>query len=389
MSTTSKPVVRAVGLTKVFRDFWGRPKARAVNDIDFEIHEGEVVGLLGPNGSGKSTTVKMILGLLYPTGGQLSVLGRSPRAVETKREIGYLPEESYLYKYLTAEETLDFFGALFNLSREERRRRIDQLLDMVGMAHARRRRVGEFSKGMARRIGLAQAMINDPEFLILDEPTSGLDPLGCREVKDLIMALKRRGKTVVVTSHLLSDIEDICDRVIILYGGKIRATGTLNELLTMKQETRIVTPELPPEVMKKMLELLRANFKDGEFSVDHPHRSLESYFLDVIEQAKAESVETAGAISSGQIAEYLSADDPAGAVLQSLLDEDKPAKQEEQAAPAVAVPEEAEVLENKIGALAEDEPRQEETAAPEADEESLRNLEAADEKLADLLGKNK
>ena len=389
MSTTSKPVVRAVGLTKVFRDFWGRPKARAVNDIDFEIHEGEVVGLLGPNGSGKSTTVKMILGLLYPTGGQLSVLGRSPRAVETKREIGYLPEESYLYKYLTAEETLDFFGALFNLSREERRRRIDQLLDMVGMAHARRRRVGEFSKGMARRIGLAQAMINDPEFLILDEPTSGLDPLGCREVKDLIMALKRRGKTVVVTSHLLSDIEDICDRVIILYGGKIRATGTLNELLTMKQETRIVTPELPPEVMKKMLELLRANFKDGEFSVDHPHRSLESYFLDVIEQAKAESVETAGAISSGQIAEYLSADDPAGAVLQSLLDEDKPAKQEEQAAPAVAVPEEAEVLENKIGALAEDEPRQEETAAPEADEESRRNLEAADEKLADLLGKNK
>ena len=389
MSTTSKPVVRAVGLTKVFRDFWGRPKARAVNDIDFEIHEGEVVGLLGPNGSGKSTTVKMILGLLYPTGGQLSVLGRSPRAVETKREIGYLPEESYLYKYLTAEETLDFFGALFNLSREERRRRIDQLLDMVGMAHARRRRVGEFSKGMARRIGLAQAMINDPEFLILDEPTSGLDPLGCREVKDLIMALKRRGKTVVVTSHLLSDIEDICDRVIILYGGKIRATGTLNELLTMKQETRIVTPELPPEAMKKMLELLRANFKDGEFSVDHPHRSLESFFLDVIEQAKAESVETAGAISNGQIAEYLSADDPAGAVLQSLLDEDKPAKQEEQAAPAVAVPEEAEVLENKIGALAEDEPRQEETVAPEADEESRRNLEAADEKLADLLGKNK
>ena len=389
MSTTSKPVVRAVGLTKVFRDFWGRPKARAVNDIDFEIHEGEVVGLLGPNGSGKSTTVKMILGLLYPTGGQLSVLGRSPRAVETKREIGYLPEESYLYKYLTAEETLDFFGALFNLSKEERRRRIDQLLDMVGMAHARRRRVGEFSKGMARRIGLAQAMINDPEFLILDEPTSGLDPLGCREVKDLIMALKRRGKTVVVTSHLLSDIEDICDRVIILYGGKIRATGTLNELLTMKQETRIVTPELPPEAMKKMLELLRANFKDGEFSVDHPHRSLESYFLDVIEQAKAESVETAGAISSGQIAEYLSADDPAGAVLQSLLDEDKPAKQEEPAVPAVAVPEEAEVLENKIGALAEDEPRQEETAVPEADEESRRNLEAADEKLADLLGKNK
>ena len=391
MATTSNPVVRAVGLTKVFRDFWGRPKARAVNDIDFEIHEGEVVGLLGPNGSGKSTTVKMILGLLYPTGGQLSVLGRSPRAVETKREIGYLPEESYLYKYLTAEETLDFFGALFNLSKAERCRRIDQLLDMVGMAHARRRRVGEFSKGMARRIGLAQAMINDPAFLILDEPTSGLDPLGCREVKDLIMALKKRGKTVVVTSHLLSDIEDICDRVIILYGGQIRATGTLNELLTVKQETRIVTPELPADAMKKLLELLRANFREGEFSIDHPHRSLESYFLDVIEQAKAESVETAGVVGGGKVAEYLSGEEKSDAVLESLLAETRP--EPAPAAPAAPAeepaPAKAEALEDRIGALADDEPRQAAAAAAAPDEEERRNLEAADEKLADLLGKNK
>ncbi len=209
MASEAPVVVSAVGLTKVFKDFWGRPKAKAVNDIDFEVREGEVLGLLGPNGSGKSTTVKMILGLLYPSGGSLKVMGRSPRAVETKREIGYLPEESYLYKYLTAEETLDFFGGLFNLSKAERKMRIEQLLDMVGMSHARNRRVGEFSKGMARRIGLAQAMINDPDFLILDEPTSGLDPLGCKEVKDLIMTLKKRGKTVLITSHLLSDIEDI------------------------------------------------------------------------------------------------------------------------------------------------------------------------------------
>jgi len=140
MAEQRESIVRAVGLTKVFRDFWGRPKAKAVNDISFTIEPGEVIGLLGPNGSGKSTTVKMLLGLLYPTGGILNVLGRSPRAVETKREIGYLPEESYLYKYLTAEETLDFFGSLFNLSRADRKKRIDQLLDMVGMAHARRRR---------------------------------------------------------------------------------------------------------------------------------------------------------------------------------------------------------------------------------------------------------
>ena len=321
----AQDAIRAVGLTKVFRDFWNRPKARAVNEIDFTVKEGEVVGLLGPNGSGKSTTVKMILGLLYPTAGQLTVLGKAPRAVETKREIGYLPEESYLYKYLTAEETLDFFGALFNLSAAERKNRIDQLLDMVGLAHARHRRVGEFSKGMQRRIGLAQAMINDPSLLIFDEPTSGLDPLGCREVKDLIMELKKRGKTVLITSHLLSDVEDICDRVIILYGGQIRAQGSLNDILTISDSTRIVTPSLAPEVTEKVLNILRENLNGEEFVLDHPRRSLEDFFLDVIAQAKSESVATSGA-QDGSIAEYLTANDESkndeeSAVLKSLIAE--------------------------------------------------------------------
>lgn len=319
------PVVQAVGLTKVFRDFWGRPKARAVNSIDFEIAPGEVVGLLGPNGSGKSTTVKMLLGLLYPTGGKLSVFGKSPRAVETKREIGYLPEESYLYKYLTAEETLDFFGSLFNLSAGDRKKRIDQLLDMVGLAHARRRRVGEFSKGMARRIGLAQAMINDPAFLILDEPTSGLDPLGCKEVKDLIIALKKRGKTVLITSHLLSDIEDICDRVIILYGGKVRAEGNLNSLLTVTDANRITTPALKESAMEELLALLNANLSGGEFTIDHPRRSLEEFFLDVIAKAKSDSVETAGVVGGGRIADYLTGDETAD-TLASLIAETAPVR---------------------------------------------------------------
>lgn len=324
MERNYEPVVQAVGLTKMFRDFWHRPKARAVNGIDFEIKPGEVVGLLGPNGSGKSTTVKMLLGLLYPTGGRVTVFGKSPRAVETKREIGYLPEESYLYKFLTAEETLDFFGSLFNISPEDRKRRIDQLLDMVGLDHARYRRVGEFSKGMARRIGLAQAMINDPAFLILDEPTSGLDPLGCREVKDLILALKKRGKTVLITSHLLSDVEDICDRVIILYGGQIRAEGALDDLLTVSDKTRIMTPQLPKEAMDKLLGLLRENLHGEEFKVDHPRRTLEEFFLDVITQARNESVETAGVSGSGGIADYLANGDNVdkedkNAVLDSLL----------------------------------------------------------------------
>ena len=390
MANEKTPVVSAIGLTKVFRDFWGRPKAKAVNDIDFEINEGEVVGLLGPNGSGKSTTVKMILGLLYPTGGRLTVLGRSPQAVETKKEIGYLPEESYLYKYLTAEETLDFFGSLFNLSKAERARRIDQLLDMVGMTHARRRRVGEFSKGMARRIGLAQAMINDPTFLILDEPTSGLDPLGCKEVKDLILTLKKRGKTVLITSHLLSDIEDICDRVIILYGGQVRATGTLNELLEVNKENRIITPALEPQVMQKLLELLRDNLDGENFTVDHPRRTLEEFFLDVIARAKAESVETAGVVGGGKIAEYLAENEQSSELLNSLISDAPvaPAPAEQADAPAPAA---EKSIDEKLDALTADAPAKPEVAnvPPPADEEAAKNLDEADAKLGDLLGKNK
>ena len=379
-----EPVVRAVGLTKVFRDFWGRPKARAVNDIDFEIRPGEVVGLLGPNGSGKSTTVKMLLGLLYPTGGKLSVFGRSPRAVETKREIGYLPEESYLYKYLTAEETLDFFGSLFDLSAADRKKRIDQLLEMVGMAHARRRRVGEFSKGMARRIGLAQAMINDPSFLILDEPTSGLDPLGCREVKDLILALKKRGTTVLVTSHLLSDVEDICDRVIILYGGKIRAQGELSELLTVSDSNRIVTPSLPQEAMEQIQEIIRKNLPAGDFTVDHPRRSLEDFFLNVINTAKRDSVETAGVVSGGKIADYLEKGDETSAVLASLIEEPKAAEPEKPAAVEEKVKNDdlSGKLENLTAEAVQEKPAPEETKPAE-------DLSEVDAKLDDLLGNRK
>lgn len=385
MEEAKVPVVSAVGLTKEFRDFWGRPKARAVNDIDFEIRPGEVVGLLGPNGSGKSTTVKMLLGLLYPTGGRLTVMGRSPRAVETKREIGYLPEESYLYKYLTAEETLDFFGSLFNLSAADRKLRIEQLLDMVGLTHARRRRVGEFSKGMARRIGIAQAMINDPSFLILDEPTSGLDPLGCREVKDLILTLKKRGKTVLVTSHLLSDVEDVCDRVIILYGGRIRATGALSDLLTEADATTITTPALPKEEMDKVLAELRSALRGEEIRVDHPRKSLEEFFLDVIARAKSESVETAGVVSGGRIAKYLAEGDEKSAVLESLLQTPEPQKN----APREAAPEaeqKSEAEEEKLTDLMEEKlvPREEEAApAPDVRKE----LSDADRKLNDILGK--
>ncbi len=329
MSNVKKePVITAVGLCKVFRDFWARPKARAVNDIDFEVRQGEVFGLLGPNGSGKSTTVKMLLGLLYPTGGNLKVLGKNPRAVETKKLVGYLPEETYLYKYLTAQETLEFFGSLFGLYGEELKSRVDQLLDMVGLSHARNRCVGEFSKGMQRRIGLAQAMINDPSLLILDEPTSGLDPLGCREVKDLIKLLKERGKTVVVTSHLLSDIEDVCDRVVILYGGEIRAEGELSEILKVETDCQITLPKLNAKQTEKVLKSLRENLATDEINISYPRMDLEEYFLEVINKARAEDVQTAGSVGNGEIADYLKNDEEVkeNELLKSLTADDVEAK---------------------------------------------------------------
>src|SRR5881409_411071 len=272
-------IVSVRGLTKVFKDFWGRPKARAVDDVDFEVRRGEVFGLLGPNGSGKSTTVKLILGLLYPTKGHIEVFGHSPRHVATKSRIGYLPEESYLYRYLNSRETLGFFGNLFKLSTGERTRRTDQLLDMVGLTQTRTRSVGEFSKGMQRRIGLAQALINDPDLVLLDEPTAGLDPIGCREVKDLILALARRGKTVILSSHLLSDVEDVCDRVVIYYGGRIQAMGPLKDLLARPDAIRITSPALSRQTMERVLEIIRKDVADDKVRIDTPTQNLESYFL--------------------------------------------------------------------------------------------------------------
>src|SRR5688572_6483508 len=301
----SENVIVVRGLTKVFKDFWNRPKARAVDNVNFEVKRGEVFGLLGPNGSGKSTTVKMLLGLLFPTKGHIEVFGHSPRHVATKSRIGYLPEESYLYRYLDSDETLDFFGNLFDLPPAERKQRSEQLLDMVGLSKARRRQVGEFSKGMQRRIGLAQALINDPDLVILDEPTAGLDPLGCREVKDLILALARRGKTVILSSHLLSDVEDVCDRVVIYYGGKVQAMGTLKELLATPDQVRITTPMLPRETMNRVLEVIRKDVSEDKVKIDTPTQNLESYFLGVVQRAKQSEAETSGATSGNKVAAYL------------------------------------------------------------------------------------
>ncbi len=224
-------LIKVQGVTKTFKDFWGKPKAIAIKNLSFSVEKGEILGLLGPNGSGKSTTLKLILGLLYPTRGRISVFGKNPGDNVAKQFIGYLPEEDYLYSYLNGRETLDFYGKIFNLPSKMRKERIDFLINLLGIKAYQRRSVGEYSKGMARRIGLAQAMVNDPDLLILDEPTSGMDPIGIKEMKDLFLELKSRGKTMLISTHLLSDIENICDRVGVLYQGEFVAIDKVDKLL--------------------------------------------------------------------------------------------------------------------------------------------------------------
>ncbi|MCH8964207.1 MAG: ATP-binding cassette domain-containing protein [Planctomycetes bacterium] len=301
-----RAIVKTVGLTKVFKDFWRRDKVAAVQDLNLEVRRGEVFGLLGPNGSGKSTTIKMLLGLLYPTRGRISLFGRPPTDVATKARIGFLPEESYLYRFLNARETLQLYAKLFRLDAKVRASRIDKLLEMVGLQHQAKRRIGEYSKGMARRIGLAQALINDPDFLILDEPTTGLDPIGTRQIKELIRELASRGKTVLLSSHLLSDVQDVCDRFCILYGGRVQAVGDIDELLRQQGSTQITAPRLKDETIEEITQLIRRRENKAVTAVEHPTERLEHFFVRIVEEAQASRVATAGVQAGGEVPDFLS-----------------------------------------------------------------------------------
>lgn len=324
---TGQPVIECLSLTKTFQDFWGRDKVRAVDELDLEVRPGEVFGLLGPNGSGKSTTIKMMLGLLYPTSGAVRVFNRPPTDTAVKARIGFMPEESYLYRYLNAYETLDYYGRLFKLDRFDRHRRTEQLIDMVGLRRAGKRTVGTYSKGMARRIGLAQALINDPDLLILDEPTTGLDPIGTRQIKDVIRVLADRGKTVLLCSHLLADVEDVCDRVAIMYGGKRQALGTKEELLERRDVTQITTRQLDDQTIAAIQTIVKK--AGNEFiSVEHPTDRLEELFLRVVGKAQRNKLETSGADPTGGVSQFLSGKNETaggGELIQSLV---KAGKQE-------------------------------------------------------------
>ncbi len=278
------PAILARNLTKDYADAFGIPRIRGLDGLILEVPPGQVFGLIGPNGSGKTTTIKLLLGLIFPSFGSAEVLGHRPGSLAAKSRIGYLPEEIALPRFLTGEEALEFYGRLFDLPRETRRKRIASLLELVGMKAPARRQIRTYSKGQARRIGLAQALINDPDLVILDEPTSGMDPIGSREIKDLILRLKEQGKTVLLSSHLLADVEDVCDRLALLERGRVRMMGTVAELLESRDEVTFAARGINEGGMAEIEAAIR---RCGELlSVSRRREKLEELFLRVIRSGK-------------------------------------------------------------------------------------------------------
>ena len=289
----SEVVIETRNLTKVYRDFWGRQKVRALNALDLDVKRGEIFGLLGPNGSGKTTTIKLLLGLLFPTSGEALVFGQNAADVEKNERVGFLPEESYLYRFLTAEETLDFYGRLFDMTPQMRKKRANELIETVGLQGARKRQLKEYSKGMTRRIGLAQALINDPELIVLDEPTSGLDPLGTRQMKNLILKLRDEGKTVLMCSHLLADVEDVCDRIAILHQGELQELGRVKDLLQVADTTQIQAGNLSDEAKEEIRQVIAKH--GGELlEMENPRSTLEDLFLSIVADSEARPGRRAG-----------------------------------------------------------------------------------------------
>ncbi|PAY18642.1 multidrug ABC transporter ATP-binding protein [Rhodopirellula sp. SM50] len=285
-ATGSDVVIETRNLSKIYKDFWGRKKVHALKSLDIEVRKGEIFGLLGPNGSGKSTTIKLILGLLFPTSGRVLVFDKDATETKKNEQIGYLPEESYLYQFLNAEETLDFYGRLFDMSGRQRKQRVEELLTLVGLQGARHRQLREYSKGMRRRVGLAQALINDPDLILLDEPTTGLDPIGIREMKDLILALRDQGKTILLCSHQLGDVQDVCDRVAILHQGELKELGRVTDLLKVQDVTEVHASGLSEEAKNEIREVIARHGADLK-SMDNPTATMEDLFLNIVRESEA------------------------------------------------------------------------------------------------------
>lgn len=282
-----EPAVTVQNLTKVYPIPFRRTKVVAVRGLNLEVAPGQVYGLLGPNGSGKSTTLKIILGLVTASTGTTKIFGRDSREVGSREAVGFLPENPYFYKYLTGAETLRFYGKLCGLRGKKLQERTNELLDLVGLQDARDRRLGGYSKGMLQRIGLAQALIQEPKLVVLDEPTAGVDPAGSREIRDLILDLKRRGITVLLSSHLLAQVQEICDRVGILAHGVLVREGRVEDLLAIENQTELVLENATPEVLAQISDLLK-NSETRLVEQRQPQTTLEGLFLEATKTPPAE-----------------------------------------------------------------------------------------------------
>lgn len=273
------PAVEILGLVKEFRTSFRRAPLRAVDGVSLRIDAGEVYGLIGPNGSGKSTTMKALLGLVAPTAGSCAIFGRDSLKVDSRQDVGFLPENPYFYKHLTGAETLRFYGKLCGLRGATLTRQVNGLLELVGLESARDRRLGGYSKGMLQRIGLAQALVQEPRLVILDEPTAGVDPIGSREIRDLILALKQRGITVFLCSHLLEQVQEVCDRVGIIFRGRMVREGRLDELTSVADQTELVIEGADDDLVARIAGLVKASGAARLVNVGRPRTTLESLFL--------------------------------------------------------------------------------------------------------------
>lgn len=276
----STPAVQIENISKVFPVPLRRQRVQAVKNLSLVVEPGQVYGLLGPNGCGKSTTLKILLGLVTPNSGRALVFGKDSREYRSRRDVGFLPENPYFHKFLTAAELLSFHGKICGLSGKKLTARIDELIDLVGLRDARDRRVGGFSKGMLQRIGLAQALVHDPGLVVLDEPTAGVDPAGSHQIRDLILDLKKRGKTILLTSHLLEQVQEICDRVGIMARGEMIREGPLEDLVRVKNQTEFVIENSTPELAAQIQTLVTAS-RASLVATRQPERSLESVFLEL------------------------------------------------------------------------------------------------------------
>jgi ABC-2 type transport system ATP-binding protein len=275
----STPAVEIRHLVKDFKTSFKRQPLRAVDDVSIRIMPGEVYGLIGPNGSGKSTAMKALLGLVAPTSGDCAIFGKDSLKVDSRNEVGFLPENPYFYKHLSGKETLEFYGKLCGIRGATLKDRVAELLDLVGLADASHRRIGGYSKGMLQRIGLAQALIQKPRLVILDEPTAGVDPIGSREIRDLIFKLREQGITVFLCSHLLEQVQEVCDHVGIIFRGKMVKEGRLEDLIAIEDQTELILKDADPALIAEIEALIARDAKAELIRSGKPRTTLERLFL--------------------------------------------------------------------------------------------------------------